>query len=128
MGKKSNGRSSFSREPHPPLTLNEHGRTLWSAIRDEFEIDDPAGLQVLAQAAHAADRAERLRALIDQQGETCPTKSGGTKAHPLLKEERANRALVLTALRRLGVVDQPVRQVGRPPAGIGWLGPAAIED
>jgi hypothetical protein len=73
----------------------------------------------LAQACATIDRIERLRALIDEQGEVIQTRSG-LKAHPALKDELAARAFVTRSLARLGVLDEPFKMLGRPGKGHGW--------
>src|SRR5262249_11467078 len=50
----------------PPTDLGASGADLWRAILADWIIDDAASLAVLAQAAHAADRAESLRRRIEQ--------------------------------------------------------------
>ena len=46
------------------------------------------------------------------------------RAHPLIREELAHRGLSFRTLVKLGVTDQPVKAVGRPPnGGLGWRGP-----
>ena len=75
----------------PPRKLGEHGLSLWNAVTSAYRIDDVGGIELLAQACAASDRAEALAARIDQDGETIHTKAG-LKAHPCLKDELAARA------------------------------------
>jgi hypothetical protein len=81
-----------------------------------YDISDPGGLALLEQAALAADRADRLRARIDQEGEIINGQSG-PREHPGLKAELAARAFVTRTLCRLGLNVEPIRSsVGRPPS------------
>jgi hypothetical protein len=100
--------------PDPPRKLGEAGLSLWRAVQTEFQISDVGGIELLAQCCAAADRAEALAARIDTDGETISTRQG-LKAHPCLKDEIAARSFVVRTLQRLGVTDEPVKAVGRPP-------------
>jgi hypothetical protein len=112
--------------PEPPRKLGEHGRAGWNRLMAEYQIEDAGGIEVLAQICAAIDRAERLRALIDEQGETIKNRSG-VRVHPELKDEAACRAFVVRSLARLGILDEPVKANGRPPRPFGWGGPLADE-
>jgi hypothetical protein len=86
----------------------------------EYQMEDCGGLEMLAQACQALDRAEGLRGEIERDGEVL--RLGDTiKDHPALKHELANRAFVVRTLVRLGLNFEPVRpSVGRP--GYGGIG------
>jgi hypothetical protein len=98
----------------PPRKLGPTGRQLWDDILREFDIADRAGLELLCLAAEAVDRAERLAACIDRDGEVVATKTG-PRAHPALRDELANRAFCARTLERLGLTTQPTKPIGRPP-------------
>jgi hypothetical protein len=86
----------------------------------EYSIDDIGGIELLAQAAQALDRAEALAARIAHDGEVIYGRTG-PRAHPAVKDELACRAFVVRTLQRLGLnvsIEQP-RPVGRPASGIG---------
>jgi hypothetical protein len=97
----------------PPRKLGEHGSALWSRVMAEYQIADAGGVELLAQACAALDRAEALRARIDADGEIIDSPSG-PKAHPGLKDELGNRAFVTRCIARLGLDVEPVQRVGRP--------------
>ena len=83
-------------------------------FRDEcLNENDPGSVEILFQACASADRAERCRAIIDQDGELVRTKAG-TRSHPLLRDELNNRALTARLIGRLGLDLEPVRSPGRP--------------
>jgi hypothetical protein len=71
-------------------------------------------LELLTLACEATDRVQKLSALIDADGAVLHGKSG-PKAHPALRDELNNRAFAAKCLEKLGVTQQPVRQMGRPP-------------
>jgi hypothetical protein len=101
--------------PTPPPHLDETGRQLWVEITGMFEWSDPGSYEVLAQACSARQRAERCRRIIDEQGEMIRGRDG-LKAHPLLRDELANRAFLVRSLAKLGLDLEPLRSgPGRPP-------------
>ncbi len=106
----------------PPRTLGNHGRSLWNRVLSDYDISDSGGLEILAGACAALDRAERLREQIDADGEVLRARGGAIKDHPGLKHELANRAFVARSLSRLGLDVEPVRNPGRPPRASGWTG------
>ena len=104
----------------PPRKLGRYGADLWRKVMAEDEISDAGGLELLASASAALDRAERCREAIDRDGEMVRTKFG-PRDHPLLKHELAARSFVCRTLQRLGLNVETIKPVGRPPAPHGWL-------
>jgi hypothetical protein len=102
----------------PSRKLGEAGQGLWDAVQNEFRIEDCGGVELLMQACLAADRAEALAARIDKDGETIHTTTG-LKAHPCLKDELAARSFICRTLQRLGITDEAIRPIGRPPRSFG---------
>src|SRR5688572_2664719 len=98
----------------PPRTLGEAGLSLWRAVTSEYGIEDAGGIEMLAQACAALDRAEACAQHIQRDGEVIRTKAG-PQDHPSLKHELANRAFVVRTLGRLGLDVEVVKPVGRPP-------------
>lgn len=109
--------------PAPPRTLGPAGQDLWARVQAEYLVADCGGIELLAQCCEAADRVQELAECIARDGKTIQTKTG-LRAHPALRDELSNRAFVVTTLRRLGVTDEPVGRMGRPP-GRHWRGPDA---
>jgi hypothetical protein len=93
IGLKSTG-------PRPPRELGPHGLALWSAILNEFNIRDRAGLELLAQAAALLDRAESLSEQINADGAVLQTASAGLKSHPGIKDEVGCRTAVVRILEK----------------------------
>jgi P27 family predicted phage terminase small subunit len=100
----------------PPRQLGEHGTALWRRIQAAYVIDDPAGIEILAQACAAVDRAESLRELIDRDGPMIRTSKGGPlRDHPALRHELGCRAFICRCLSRLGLDSEPLYpRAGRP--------------
>jgi hypothetical protein len=99
--------------PQPHRPLGEAGQALWDRLQGEYEINDAAGRELLQVAGEAVDRAVSIAARIAREGESVQTRHG-LKEHPCLHAENAARALVLRALRQLGLTDEPIRKPGRP--------------
>jgi hypothetical protein len=100
----------------PPGKLGAVGLSLWHDIVSSYEFSDRGSYETLFQACAAADRAERLRELIDKDGEVIRTKTTGLKDHPALRHEIACRSFVCRTLARLGLDLEPLRSgPGRPP-------------
>jgi hypothetical protein len=107
----------------PPCALGKVGQSLWDRVLAAYDISDAGGVELLAQACAAADRAESLRRQIDETGEAIHTRTG-MRDNPLLKHEVASRAFVTRTLCRLGLAVEPVRPgVGRPGVGFGVTEP-----
>jgi hypothetical protein len=68
---------------------------LWRSVHAEYEISDVGGIELLAQACAALDRAEALAARIEEDGETIHVR-GVPKSHPA--NEIACRALCIRTL------------------------------
>jgi hypothetical protein len=112
--------------PKPPSNLGPAGAEFWQSIMSEYDISDAGGQAVLAQAALALDRAERLRAQIDEDGEIIRGRSG-PREHPGLRAELGARAFVVRALAKLGLQFEPVRPSAGRPSGPAWRGRHADE-
>jgi hypothetical protein len=109
--------------PPPPRKLDAAGLSLWNRVQSEYGIRDCGGVEILCLAAQALDRAESLSAAIAEDGQTIRTRTG-VRAHPALRDELANRALVARLLAKLGIATEPIKSPGRPASGFGWTPPA----
>ena len=99
--------------PSPPRKLGRHGTELWRTVMAEYSIEDPGGIELLAQACGALDRIEALAERIDADGEVI-TVRGVPKPHPCLREELSARSFVCRTLERLGLNLEAVKPIGRP--------------
>jgi hypothetical protein len=91
----------------PPRRLGADGTDLWVRVMGEYRIEDTGGIELLAQACAALDRAEALAAAIYEDG--CVIRGeNGPRSHPACKDELACRAFVARTLERLGLnVEAP---------------------
>ena len=103
----------------PPRKLGEHGERLWRDVTRAYHIEDVGGLELLAQACAAADRAAALTAAIAADGETIQGENG-PRAHPCLQHELSARSFVVRTLARLGILHESAKPMGRPAEGFGW--------
>ena len=99
--------------PAPPADLGASGANLWREIMTEWAVDGAAERAVLAQAAHALDRADSLRARIEAAGPLVKVST--------INAELAARSLMVRLLSKLGVLDggEEKRKPGRPPSRTG---------
>lgn len=104
--------------PAPPRALGCHGAALWHRVLSEYDIADVGGRELLALACQQLDRAEALRAQIDQDGEVIKTRTGALKDHPALRHELAARAFVAKTLLKLGLNVEPLHPSPGRPAGV----------
>lgn len=95
---------STAKTPAPPAGLGTDGRELWRSIVRDFDLGDDE-LAVLAAACHTRDELASLQVelvgqplLIDGHGQV--------RAHPLLAELRAHRALLARLLKQLDLPAQ----------------------
>jgi hypothetical protein len=104
----------------PPRPLGPDGTGLWNRVMAAYRIEDEGGIELLAQACAALDRAEALAAAIAEDGAVIRTQSG-PKSHPACKDELACRAFVTRTLERLGLNVEIVKSPGRPTKPLGWI-------
>src|SRR5262245_9282065 len=105
----------------PPRPLGTHGAALWNSVMREYAITDRGGIELLAQACAALDRAESLAEAIAQDGPVIHTRAG-PKSHPSCRDELQNRAFVVRTLERLGLNVEAIKSPGRPVHSSGWRG------
>jgi hypothetical protein len=98
----------------PPRPLGPHGASLWQRVMREYGISDTGGIELLAQACQALDRAEALADAIARDGATIYSRTGVPKTHPACKDELACRAFVVKTLERLGLNVEAISKPGRP--------------
>ena len=73
----------------PPRNIGPHGRKLWDQIMRGYAIEDAGGIEMLAQACQALDRAEDLHEQIEHDGAVIRVR-GTIRDHPALKHEFAS--------------------------------------
>jgi P27 family predicted phage terminase small subunit len=107
----------------PPRKLGKHGRSLWDAVMVEYGITDRGGIEILAQACEQLDEIESLAEEVNRDGRVIRSRNGPPKAHPAIRDIRQGRAVFAKLLKELGLNLESVKPMGRPPQGVGWLGP-----
>jgi len=84
-----------------PKHLSAEAKRLWSNLREEFTIDDAAGLLLLQNVCEAFDRLQEARALIKREGSTITDRFGQPKQHPAVLTEAGARQQIYAGLRAL---------------------------
>jgi hypothetical protein len=105
----------------PPANLGPAGIGFWQGLMTEYDFSDAGAQALLVQAAYGFDRAERLRAQIDRDGEILHGRNG-PREHPGLRAELMARSFVVRTLQRLGINLEPVRLSPGRPSGPAWRG------
>ena len=106
-----------------PAGLGQAGEKLWARIMAQYDLRDEGGRELLFQAATAADRCERLRRIINNDGELVEGKDGApAREHPLLRHEVAMKSFLTRTLTRLNLDMEPARpSPGRSPGRSGVI-------
>jgi hypothetical protein len=97
--------------------LGKRGRALWDRVQTEFGISDVGGIEMLFQACAAADRAEQLAEAVAKHGPLL-----GGRINPAVRAELSTRAFIVNTLQKLGLMLEPVKDIGRPTSPQGWTG------
>lgn len=102
-----------STDPQAPVFLAEAGRTFWTRVLREFELDGPS-LELLALACKQADRAAEARAILAAQPLTYPDRFDQPREHPAVAIER-NATIAFARLVRELALDVEPPADSRPP-------------
>jgi P27 family predicted phage terminase small subunit len=98
----------------PPTGLSPEAKRLWTAVAEEYDVDDAAGLRLLQTACEALDLMRRAEAQVKADGMVCRDRYGSIRGHPLLGTMRDARASMLAAFRDLHLdIEPPARGAGR---------------
>jgi phage terminase small subunit len=93
----------------PPDHLSPGSKELWNQIVEEYEIDAPASL-ILVAAFEARDRREEARAALSRDGAVILDRFQRPKGSPWVVIEATAAATLLKCFRALGFDQEP-----RPP-------------
>ena len=63
------------------------GQEIWDSVTKEHELDT-VKLKILAMACHEADRSERARLMVEEEGMVIEGGRGGHTIHPAVKIQR----------------------------------------
>jgi hypothetical protein len=85
-----------------------------------YRIDDCGGIELLAQACQALDRAEALAETIARDGDVIHSRTGVPRTHPAVRDELQLRAFIVKTLEKLGLNVETIKPIGRPPNPTGW--------
>jgi P27 family predicted phage terminase small subunit len=109
-------KNSVSTSPgRAPSRLSTEARALWRSIVEQYNLDDPAGLAILATTCEALDRMREAQRTIKRDGATVLDRFKQPKIHPATLLERDSRAAVLAGLKALNLDLEPLRdRIGRP--------------
>ncbi len=98
-----------------PRQLGKDGGKLWRELRDEYQIDDAAGIALLTTAAECLDRMRAAQETIREHGEVVTDRYNQVKVNPACALEKDARNGFLQALKALNLDLEPIRdRVGRP--------------
>lgn len=100
-----------------PKNLSEEAKSWWDKLIAEYSIDDPAGLLILQTCLEAFDRMRQSQQILARDGTVIQDRFGQRKPHPLTTVERDSRSQMLAALKSLNLDLEPIKAIGRPPAG-----------
>jgi len=90
-----------------PEHLQPATRTWWLSVVTRWELE-PHHVKLLTLAAESWDRCQQARELIDRDGLTTETKSGGLRAHPAVRIEIDSRLAFARLVRELDLdLDAP---------------------
>lgn len=87
----------------------------WRAVLEEFLLE-PHHKRLLRLACEAWDRCQQAREILDRDGLTTQTESGGLKAHPCIGIERDARLAFARLLRELDLDADTSPEQARLPA------------
>lgn len=90
--------------PRPPKGLEAPGRKLWRGVVSAYDLR-PDELFVLESACACADLVAKLAAGMEGQPLVVRGSMGQEREHPLLSEQRQQRALLTRTLAQLKLPD-----------------------
>ena len=99
----------------PPAHLAPETADWWCAVLGDYELE-AHHLRLLRLACESWDRCQQAREILDRDGLTTGTESGGLKAHPAVGIERDARLAFARLLRELDLDAEPPQERARPPA------------
>lgn len=99
----------------PPPHLAPETQHWWQSVTGDYELEGHH-LRLLRLACESWDRCQQAREILDRDGLTTITESGGLKAHPAIGIERDSRLAFARLLRELDLDAEPPPDRARPPA------------
>ena len=83
--------------------LREDGARFFASMCQAYEIESPAGIEILTRAAECVDRIAAVRASIAKDGEIIENQYGVAKMNPACALKKAARDGFFAAMRLLGI-------------------------
>ena len=99
----------------PPAHLTRETAAWWRAVLGEYDLE-AHHMRLLRLACESWDRCQQALDILDRDGLTTQTESGGLKAHPCIGIERDARLAFARLLRELDLDAEPPPDRARPPA------------
>lgn len=94
---------------HPiPRHITGKARKLWKRLREDFEIDDMAGISLLQNLCEAFMRVQESRIIIETEGSVILDRFQQKKAHPAVSIERDARSQMIAATRALRLSPEDI--------------------
>ena len=104
-----------------PASSAKRAAIFVNRIQAEFNVTDSGGIELLSQCCEASDLVARLSEQIAHDGLTIGGRQG-LRSHPLLREQTSLRAFIVRILGKLGVTEEQIKPMGRPPKLNYWRG------
>lgn len=99
----------------PPNGLRTEGLRLWhdtlAGVADGWALDI-ADLTLLEEACRLRDTVTRLQRRVDREGTQVTGSEGQMVAHPLLREVRMSRALIVSTVKKVEIAPPHQRTGG----------------
>src|SRR5262245_3005357 len=89
--------------PDAPSHLREDGASFFVSMRQAYDIEGPASVEILTRAAECIDRIAAARSSIAKDGEIITNQYGVAKLNPACPLEKVARDGFFTAMRLLGI-------------------------
>lgn len=93
-----------SRKPAAPADLEKRGRAFWREVLKIYELNVDE-MQLLAEACRTLDDCDRLRVVIETEGQMIKGSTGQSRLHPAIGELRQTRTALAKFLAQLGLPD-----------------------
>jgi P27 family predicted phage terminase small subunit len=98
-----------------PRHLKPPTQVWWSNVVETWQLEEHH-IRLLTLAGEAWDRGAQARELIEREGLTVKTKSGGPRLHPAVRVETDARLQFARLLRELDLDVAPSAESKRPPS------------
>ena len=89
--------------PDAPSHLREDGASFFVSMRQAYDIEGPASVEILTRAAECIDRIAAARTSIAKDGAIIENQYGVAKMNPACVLEKAARDGFFAAMRLLGI-------------------------